>query len=260
MEAGGRAKRPQFDYCTFVVMPLEGIIVKADALSSEGLRRAVKAAAPTLRVTTVSDGATALSLLQRRPVDLALIGLDLPGIDGIELMARVVADRLAGRVLAIAERRDQCSEYFCRHAGLDGMIDARVDGEKTVTTAVRRVLSGGKYFPREFPLSPCGEPDIFEQLTSRELEVLAVIGSGGDDAEWSERLKVCASTVHGYRDRIMWKLGIRNRSDIIAKALRYGLVRFTPAGKQLPGLVCAHLKARLKNDEDRFATGGARSK
>ena len=74
-----------------------------------------------------------------------------------------------------------------------------------------------------------------------------MIGSGGDDAEWSERLKVCDSTVHGYRDRIMWKLRIRNRSDIITKALLYGMVRFTPAGKQCPGLVCARLKERLKN-------------
>lgn len=222
-----------------------GIIVKADALGREALRRAVKAAAPKMRVSIVADGANALALLQRQPVDLALIGLDLPDIDGLELMASVVVEHLARRVLAIAERRDQCSEYFCRNAGIDGMIDARFDGEKAVAAAIRGVLAGRKHFPRECLVVPQGEVDIFKNFTPRELEVFAVIGAGGDEPNSSVRLNVSASTVHGYSDRIRWKLAARNRSEIITKALHYGMVRFTPLGKLFPGIVCARLKERL---------------
>ncbi len=87
--------------------------------------------------------------------------------------------------------------------------------------------AGGNYFSASLRMTECdgGVPPLSALLTVSELQVFAVIGDGTDDGQTAERLGLSATTIHTYRQRIMRKLGLQTRAELIKEALRRGIVR-----------------------------------
>src|SRR5258706_6494327 len=176
--------------------PHEALIVKADCLSSEAISRAIAAATSRIGIVWAATAMEGLSFLKKRRFLLAVIGVDLPDMDGLELVRRIIDQRTAVHVMLVVERLDPCTEYLVAQLQVEGLIDARQENEKTLSLAFRRVLAGHRFVSKSCRPRSAHDVEIFRKLTPRELGVLAILGCGSDDTEAATRLSISAHTVH----------------------------------------------------------------
>ncbi|MER6631614.1 response regulator transcription factor [Streptomyces sp. NPDC000987] len=149
--------------------------------------------------------------LKHRP-DVAIIDIDLPGVDGLSA---------AGR---LRERLPQCRVLILTSLGRPGALrralETRVAGylrkdapSSELATAVRRVAAGHRAVDPELALAAWGEYE--SPLTDRETEVLRLAAEGAEPREIASRLRLSAGTVRNYLTTIVAKLNARNRVDAI---------------------------------------------
>ncbi len=107
--------------------------------------------------------------------------------------------------------------------------------DKELLSAVRVVYQGGTYLHREHTgillerggeqkAGPCRAVDNYERLSPREIEVLRLIAMGFTNKEAADRLYLSVKTVETYKARIMIKLGLSRRVDLVRIALEHGLM------------------------------------
>lgn len=202
--------------------------------------RAVLESRPEFEVVgDADDGDTALKLVREVDADVVVMDVRMPRMDGVEATRRI---REAGgpRVLVLTTFDLDEYAYDAIQAGASGFLlkDAPLEelaaaiihvhnGDAVVApSTTRRLLE--HFSPPSAPseqLSPeSGEDSRLGELTTREHEVLALIGHGLSNAEIAERLVVSENTVRVHGQRILSKLGLRDRVQAVVLAHRVGLV------------------------------------
>lgn len=160
-------------------------------------------------------------------------------MDGLDLVSSVIAERLVFRVLVISTRQDELVRAQLRPGRIDGLFNPETDDPVRLTEAIDRVVRGGVYFspPTARGGAPAGLPCVTleQSLSSHELKVFALIGDGSDDEQVAARLGLSVHTVHGHRQRIMRKLAVRTRTELMRVAIQRGVVRITPDRIMRPG-------------------------
>ena len=186
-------------------------------------------------VGTAADGDEALELAARETPDVVLMDLRMPRCDGIEATRRLTESGSPARVIALTTYADDESVlgalragargYLTKDAGADDIrraIQAVARGEAALDPAVQRHVvsalagAGGE---------PAGDdPQLPDDLTPREAEVLALIAAGLSNQEIAERLVVSPATVKSHINHLFAKAGVRDRAQAVAYAYRRGLV------------------------------------
>ena len=186
-------------------------------------------------VGTAADGDEALALAARETPDVVLMDLRMPRCDGIEATRRLTESGSPARVIALTTYADDESVlgalragargYLTKDAGADDIrraIQAVARGEAALDPAVQRHVvsalagAGGE---------PAGDdPQLPDDLTPREAEVLALIAAGLSNQEIAERLVVSPATVKSHINHLFAKAGVRDRAQAVAYAYRRGLV------------------------------------
>lgn len=214
------------------------IIVKRDRFCAQAMRETVATMQPAGMVSICHTGMEALARLRRgAAVRLGVFGLNLPDIDGLDLIAQVLEERLVEKVLVVSSRCDEQTRLVLRRLRISGYLDCSSDQDVDLKQILGRIENGGGYFS---PLHRCPSraavPRLSQMLSATESRVLAVIGDGSSDQEAAEWLGMSATTVHTHRQRIMRKLGIHTRAALVRAAVEFGVVRF--AGDQIfrPGM------------------------
>jgi DNA-binding NarL/FixJ family response regulator len=181
--------------------------------------------------------AAALRDLRCGPVRLALIGLSLPDLDGLDVVEVIASERLAWRILVVRDRDDEHSPIWLRRARVDGVFDPWLEPVSRLHEAIRQVVAGGRYFSAaaHAALSAPMAPTLHQLMTPHEQLVFAAIGAGCDDSVAAERLAMAPETVHWHRQRIMRKLGVQSRGELMREALRRGVVRIVDGAVLRPG-------------------------
>ncbi|QOR72689.1 response regulator transcription factor [Ruania alkalisoli] len=195
-------------------------------------------------VGQAADGNAALDLLRRTAVDVVLMDVQMPAMDGIEATRQVVGEDLAKVIILTTFDRDDylfaaleagASGFLLKNADPDdlvGAIHAVADGhallapELTVRVIQRLVQrpevtvadGGGEGATRH----PVPAPPI-EPLTARERDVLALVAEGMSNAEIATRLFVGESTVKTHVSHVLAKIGARDRVQAVVYAHRTGL-------------------------------------
>lgn len=213
------------------------ILVHRSQLAIEQLAQAVSVARFAAEIVVCRTAAAALAALRARPAHLGIFGLSLPDMDGLDLLARVVAERRVLRILVVSSRSDERARQLLRPGKIDGFLDTATTGFAKLVDAIRTVAGGGIWFQRESvaPASRAAGPRLDQMFTPRELRVFALLGGGLDDRGAAKILGVSEHTVHGHRNAIMRKLGVHTRVELMREALRRGVVRITPDGILHPG-------------------------
>lgn len=149
--------------------------------------------------------------LRHRP-DVAIIDIDLPGVDGLSAAGRLREKLPECRVLILTS--------LGRPGALRRALEARVAGylrkdapSSELATAVRRVAAGHRAVDPELALAAWGEYE--SPLTDRETQVLRLAAEGAEPREIASRLRLSAGTVRNYLTTIVTKLNARNRVDAI---------------------------------------------
>lgn len=193
--------------------PIGVAIVDDHPLFRDGLARAVSTA-PGLELVGAVPAIAGLDRLERPP-EVVLLDLHLPGVNGSEGVARVVA---AGyRVLVVTGSEDGEAVVDALGAGAAGYVTKDVEAADLVA-AVRVIADGGTYVSptlAAYLLRAGRTPDPLA-LTARELEVLELVADGDTDREIAALLCISVATVRSHLDRIRNKTGARRRVQLAA--------------------------------------------
>ncbi|MFZ0380865.1 MAG: response regulator transcription factor [Solirubrobacteraceae bacterium] len=205
--------------------------------------RMVLDAQPDLRVVgEAEDGLEALEQTRRLEPDVVLMDVRMPRLDGVQATERIVGSGSRSRIIILTTFDLDEYAYGALRAGASGFllkdapppdmlsaIRAVATGDAVVAPSVtRRLLAQfAQHLPG--PELPAGEPDPrVESLTPRERELLVEVARGLSNAEIAERLVLSEATVKTHVGRILGKLGLRDRVQIVVFAYENGLVR--PSG------------------------------
>ena len=195
-----------------------------------GVRKILESQPGLMLVEEVADGDAALRALREQPVDVLVLDLTMPGLDGFEVLERAKALLPGLKVLVLTMHSDP--EYVERavHGGADGYllkdsavndlvagIEAVAAGRAYYSPAVQRSLSE---MVRAIPKPP----GALETLTEREREVLKLVAEGLTTKEIAARLDISVRTVESHRANLMRKLDLRSVARLTQFAIREGLV------------------------------------
>jgi DNA-binding NarL/FixJ family response regulator len=187
-------------------------------------------------VGEASNGLQALVLARQQRPDVLLMDVRMPEMDGIEATRQITADpRTASvRVLVLTTFDLDQHVYAALAAGASGFLLKDVTPEDLVK-AIRVVAAGESLLApsvtsllvREFARRPqAGQPrrESLAELTGRETEVLVLVAQGLSNAEIAGRLVVSPATAKTHVSRILTKLGLRDRAQLVVVAYESGLV------------------------------------
>ncbi|RKP47127.1 response regulator transcription factor [Pararobbsia silviterrae] len=205
------------------------IIVDDHAIVRRGLRRICETD-PNLTVSAeASSGAEALAWLGAHAVDVVLLDLTMPGMQGMDLIKHLVSVRPAPRILVLSMHAEAEVAARALRVGAHGYLTKDADPDVLIT-AVHKVASGGKFIDpmlaEALVFAKLGsETPTMSALTDREFEVFRLLASGASVTEIAERFSLSAKTISTHKTRLMQKLGLRSNADIVRLAMTEGLVR-----------------------------------
>lgn len=167
-------------------------------------------------LASCADGTSAWSEAQRLAPDVIVADIEMPGLTGLELAARV--RELASRVVIVTT--------FARAGYLRRALDAGVVGyllkdapAGQLADAVRRVHAGGRVVDPQLAVEAWGEAD---PLNERERQVLRLAGEGRSSADIATQLSLSHGTVRNYLSEAIGKLGAGNRIEAYRLARQKG--------------------------------------
>lgn len=214
--------------------PIRVAVVDDHELVRSGICGALSMSPEIVVVGQAGDGLAALDLLQREAVDVLLLDLRMPRMDGFACLDAVKTRWPDMPVIVLTVEEDQDVAVDVIRRGAAAYVPKFVrPGD--LASLVRQVATGSVLMggPRlAGALGGSGDrPAAAESpygLTQRELEVLALVAQGKSNADIASRLFVTTKTVKYHLTGIFGKLGVRNRTEAAALALSQGLVSTHP--------------------------------
>jgi two-component system response regulator NreC len=200
-----------------------------------GIRALIEQEPDLTVVGEVATGEEAVQEVARASPDLVLMDLAMPGIGGLEATRRIADIDAGTRVIILSVLPEAEHLLAVLEAGAGGFIPKTSSSEELVR-AIRAVAGGQLYlrpdsaklavlqrYKRDAQTSD--EVAALDRLSRREREVLAFIALGHSSSDIASRLSLSPKTVDTYRARLMDKLGLRRRPDLVRFALRTGIVK-----------------------------------
>ena len=212
------------------------LIADDQALVRDGFGMILDAQEDIEVVGGAADGGEAIEQARALRPDVILMDIRMPGVDGIEATRRLCAGGADGpRVLMLTTFDQNEYVYEAMKAGASGFLLKDVRREELVG-AVRTIAAGDAMlapaltrrliedFVRR-PLPGAAAPGALGDLTERELEVVRLVARGRSNAEIAGDLVVSEATVKTHVARILSKLGLRDRIQVVVLAYETGFVQ-----------------------------------
>lgn len=208
-------------------------IVEDQTIVRQGLRSLLALTPDIVVGSEASDGVEAVEVIEREQPDVVLLDLRMPRLDGVGVLQQL-RERGAARPTLILTTFDDDSKLFeAVRAGAKGWLLKDVSLDR-LTGAIRTLASGGT----------CIEPAITERimraleksdmafdaavlpepLTDRERTILRLLAGGYSNREISELLDISDGTVKNHISNLLSKLGVRDRTRAVLKAIDMGLI------------------------------------
>lgn len=184
-------------------------------------------------VAEVGTGEEAVERAATLRPDVVIMDLDMPGIGGLEATRRIAALENAARVLVLTSHAENENLLPVLDAGGSGFVHKSKAREDLVEAI--RVVARDEVFlypsatrlllERYQTAEEQGEAEPLEELSVRERQVLRLTAEGYTASEIGDRIFLSPKTVETYRSRVMRKLGLSHRSELVRFALRTGVLR-----------------------------------
>jgi len=211
------------------------LIADDHAVLRSGLKLLVNAQPDMEVVAEAADGAEAIDRARSSKPDVALLDLTMPGTGGLEALEKLVHVHERLRVVVLTMHDDPAYLRTVLSAGAKAYVLKRsVDSE--LLSAIRAVHNGGSFVDPS--LTNCLVSDLLarqnrrtrgakrkELLSSREVLVLRMLAQGYTNKEIATHTLISVKTVETYRARILTKLDLRSRSDLVRYAMQMGLLK-----------------------------------
>jgi two-component system, NarL family, nitrate/nitrite response regulator NarL len=189
------------------------LVVDDHPLYREGMMGALRAELAGVEVVGAGTAEEGLEVLAADPeVDLVLIDLRLPGMDGLSALAAYAARFPAVARLLVSGADEAALVRRAFAAGASGFLPKSMSVAE-VSAAIRQVLAGGVYVPGASAVPPAGPG---AQLSLRQLEVLRLLGEGYTNKQIARTLDITERTAKAHVAAIFEALAVDNRTQVVA--------------------------------------------
>ena len=212
--------------------PIRVLLADDHAVLRAGLRTLLDREPDMQVIGEAGNGEEAVERVEALHPDVVVMDLSMPGGGGLEATRRIAALGHDTRVLVLTVHAEE--EYLLPvlEAGGSGYV-MKTSADEDLVSAIRTVARGEVFlYPsaaalllRGFTRKNDRESDPLERLTDREREVLGFTVEGFSSSEIGKKLFISPKTVDTYRARIMEKLDLHHRSELVRFALRTGLLK-----------------------------------
>lgn len=208
------------------------LLVDDHAMFRAGIRALIEGEERLKVVGEASSGDEAVDRVRELKPDIVIMDLAMPGSNGLEATRRISALELNTSVLVLTVHAEE--EYLVPvvEAGASGYL-TKTSADTDLLEAIRVVARGQVFLPpkaatlllKRYKDAEGEDSAGLKDLSTREQEVLALTAEGFSSREIGQKLFISPKTVDTYRSRIMDKLGLTHRSELVRFALRVGLLK-----------------------------------
>ena len=207
------------------------LIVDDHAMVRQGLSLALNLQSDLAIVGEAGSGGDGVALAQKLQPDVILLDLNMPDLDGLEVMQRVRRLSPQSRVLILSGIHADARVFAAIEAGVDGYIVK--DATTTeLAQAIRSVAAGDAYLhplitralTRHLHNLPTQPATLRPRLTARELSVLQLMATSATNRTIADQLSVSEETVRTHVKNILRKLDQPNRTQAVLAGVRRGLI------------------------------------
>jgi two-component system response regulator NreC len=205
------------------------MLVDDHAILRDGIRALISLHDDVEIIGEACEGKEAVEKALELEPDVVIMDITIPGMDGLEVTRRIKKKNAKIRILVLTQHDDKEYVLSSIKAGAAGYVPKKAMGSELVS-AIRAVHRGESFL---YPSAAAAliddyrqqaEVEPYDRLTAREREILTLIADGHSSRKIAEMLYISLKTVQGHRTKIMDKLDIRNRVELIKYAIRKGLV------------------------------------
>jgi two-component system, NarL family, response regulator len=197
------------------------LIVDDHAIVQQGIAVIINKDANMKVVGKAKDGIEAINLFRQTQPDVALMDLRMPQMDGVEAITAICTEFNTARIIVLTTYDGDEDIYRGLRAGAKGYLlkDCKPN---ELRTAIRTVYNGQQYIPSNVG-AKLVQRMSHPELTDRELEILQLITQGMSNLEISAALHITENTVKSNVNRILSKLGAKDRTQATIIALKRGI-------------------------------------
>ena len=208
-------------------------LVEDQTIVREGLRALLKLNADISVVAEAADGDEAIEVIEREKPDVVLLDLRMPKRDGVGVLRALRGRGTLPPALILTTFDDDSMLFDAVRAGAKGWLLKDVSLER-LTGAIRTLAAGGtciepvitERIVRALDGSAVSfeSADLPEPLTDRERTILRFLAGGYSNREISELLNISDGTVKNHISSVLAKLGVRDRTRAVLRAIDLGLI------------------------------------
>jgi NarL family two-component system response regulator LiaR len=208
-------------------VPIRVLLADDHAVVRAGIRQFLERAEDIVVIGEADDGEAAKTLIQDDPPDVAVLDIQMPKASGIEVTRWIRAHFRQVGVLILTAFDDDPYVLAVLQAGANGYV-LKTASPMDIIQAVRDVDAGKSALDPKITQKVMAqivghqETPPVEQLTERELEVLALVGKGFTNKTIGVQLGISDRTVQGHLARIFTKLNASSRTEAVMRAVSLG--------------------------------------
>lgn len=171
---------------------------------------------------SVSSGEEAVDVLDRQRLDIVLLDLRMPGMNGIDTLLAIKRKAIPVHVIVLTSYETDEDIYRAVNAGAEGYLLKNVS-QREMVEAIRKVFAGSRYIPHRIA-SRLAERMTRSNLTTRELEILKILTKGLTNKQIAGALGISDNTVRNHINSIIEKLEVSDRTEASTTAIQRGLI------------------------------------
>jgi DNA-binding NarL/FixJ family response regulator len=189
--------------------------------------RALFASDASVKIDEAVDAKTGHRAFVARKPDVTVIDINLPDVSGFELMRRIRRDDPGAKIIMFSMNDDPAFVVRAVEMGAQGYV-SKGDDPRVLVKAVRKVAAGDNFISPQLAEAvtfsgAAIKANPASQMSSRELEILRLLGRGDKIVEVADALGISYKTVANTTSLLKQKLGAKNHSDLIRIAVEMGL-------------------------------------
>ena len=212
------------------IVSLNILLVDDHALVTDGIRALLQGENRFTIIGEANNGQMALEMLNIFKVDLVLMDIDMPIINGIDTIKQIKKHFPRVKVVVLTMHDEKAMTTKFLNQGADGYL-LKGSSHQELAHCIEGVANDERYISSEATTNALlvdeskSNTVLLSQLTEREIEIVKLIAEGNSNKEIGDKLFISHSTVYTHRSYLMWKLGVHNVAGIVKFAIVNGLLK-----------------------------------
>ena len=199
------------------------LIIEDHNIVALGLKTLLSQQGSLRNIDNVATAREAIEMTVKHPYHIYIIDVELPDMTGIELINSLKTLSPDSTFIFHTIHDEFWTLRQMINSGADAIV-MKSDDPAELVTAINSVLDGNSYFSSNYRHA-CQEMEQYQELSSREIEVLKLIAEGLMTRDIADRLFVSDNTIEFHRKRIMRKLAANNMAQLVKQGVARGYIK-----------------------------------